>query len=109
MNVVELRILKDLEVLTLTNVFSVLGGQPRLQRAGRNGCPTGRLDAILYGSEYTTSYRFVNESILAAESMSCGDCRGRREGGKEIVVAGREEGSGAMRLQPRKENKEARK
>ena len=99
MNVAELRIPKDLRLeLTYLDVFALPGGQPRLQRAGRNGCSTR--DAILYGSEYTTSYRFVNEFILAAESMSCGNCRGSREGGKEIVVAGREEGSGAMRLQP---------
>ena len=101
MNVAELRIPKELRLeLTCLDGFSVLSGQPRLRRAGRNGCSTGRLDAILYRGEYTTSYRFVNEFILAAESMSCGDRRGSREGGKEIVVAGRVEGSGAMRLQP---------
>ena len=80
MNVAELRIPKDLRLeLTYLDVFSVPSGQPRLQRAGRNGCPTGRLDAILYRGEYTTSYRFVNEFILVAESMSCGDRRGGRE------------------------------
>jgi hypothetical protein len=30
------------------------------------------LDAIFYGDEYTSSYRFVNEFILAVESVGYG-------------------------------------